>query len=384
METSSQPVRRRTGWPLLGVLLVGAVALAAWDMRGGAAPAAVAPPPKVPVEVANAERRDVPVYLQGIGTVQAFNTVTVHSRVDGELMKVAFTEGQDVKVGDLLAQIDPRPFKAQLEQAEAKKAQDEAQLADAKINLARFATLALKEFATQQSVDTQRAMVAQLTATVQADQAAIDFARTQLQYTTINSPIDGRTGIRQVDQGNIIHATDTTGLVVLTQLKPISMIFSLPEDALPDVSRAMQAGTVEVIALSRDEKEQLGAGTLALIDNEIDQTTGTMRLKATFPNRDHRLWPGQFVNARLLVTTRRNVVTVPSIAVQRGAQGPFVYVVKRDNTVELRWLTMGEIRDKVAVIERGVADGERVVTVGQYRLQPGTPVAVETKQIAGK
>jgi membrane fusion protein, multidrug efflux system len=300
--------------------------------------------------------------------------VTIHSRVDGEIVKIAFTEGQDVKTGDLLAQIDPRPLQAALDQAKAKLAQDEAQLENAKLDLARYEALGQKEFASRQSVDTQAATVRQLEATIRGDQAAIDSAQVQLGYATITSPIDGRTGVRLVDQGNIVHASDATGLVVITQLKPISLIFTLPEENLPAINQAMAEGPLAVVALSRDEKDRYGEGRLSLVDNQIDQSTGSIRLKATFPNDNLALWPGQFVNARLLLRTQRNVVTVPSDAVQRGAQGMYAYVVKPDSTVALQPLQVGQISAGTAVIESGVEEGQRVVVAGQYRLQPGTKV----------
>src|SRR6266478_5675100 len=330
LEPSQKPAHRHRRYLLAGLAMIVALSggYIGWHYR--AAPNAAAAPlaaaqPAIPVSVATAARRDVPIYLTGLGTVQAFNTVTVKTRVDGEIVKVAFTEGQDVKAGDLLAQIDPRPLQAQLDQATAKLAQDEAMLENAKLDLARFQTLGQREFASRQSVDTQAATVRQLEATIKGDQAVIDNARVQLGYTTITSPLDGRTGVRLVDQGNIVHASDTAGLVVITQLQPISLVFTLPEDNLAAINRAMADGPLKVIALSRDEKDQYGEGTLSLVDNQIDQATGTIRLKATFANADLALWPGQFVNARLLLRTERNVVTVPSDAVQRGAQGMYAY-----------------------------------------------------------
>jgi multidrug efflux system membrane fusion protein len=349
--------------------------------RALAAPAA-APSPAIPVSVAAAERRDVPIYLTGLGTVQAFNTVTVKTRVDGELVKVAFTEGQDVKAGDLLAQIDPRPFQATLDQAAAKKVQDEANLANAKLDLQRFSDLATRNFAPKQQVDTQRATVTQLEAQIRGDQAAIDSAQTQLDYTTIKSPLTGRTGIRLVDQGNIVHATDATGLVVVTQLQPISVVFTLPESELPSVQAALAAGPVRIYAMDRDSDRQLAEGTIAVLDNQISQTTGTMRLKGTFPNKDGALWPGEFLNIRLLARTAPNAVTVPSSALQRGPNGYYAYVVKPDSTVETRSLKVGQVSDGVAIVDSGMAAGDKVVTAGQYRLQPGARVEVNSS--AGK
>ena len=355
--------------------LAGAAGLS-WHLMHDSAAATVPSAHDTPVPVvADAVRsQDVPIYATGIGTVQAFNTVTIRTRVDGQVDKVAFTEGQDVKVGDLLARIDPRPFQAQLEQAQAQKASHEAQLVDAKIDLKRFSNLARSGAATGQSVDTQKALVAQLEANIQADQAAIDNATVQLGYTTITAPIAGRTGLRLVDQGNIVHATDLTGLVVLTQIEPISLIFTLPEDALPDVAHAMARGPLRVLAFSRDDKTELGDGTLALIDNQIDQTTGTIRLKATFPNKDHALWPGQFVNARLYLSVRHDGITVPAAVVQRGPQGTFAYVIKPDSTVEMRPISVAQLRDGLALIDTGLRAGEQVVVDGQYKLRPGARV----------
>src|SRR5712671_4697420 len=372
---------------LAGVAAIAIVAAGytAWQLgpARGARDATPAPPPAVPAQVATATRRDVPLYLTGLGTVQAFNTVTVRSRVDGELQKVAFTEGQDVKAGDLLAQIDPRPTKAALDQAAAKKVQDEAQLANAKLDLQRFADLAKRDFATKQQLDTQRALVGQLQAQINGDQAAIDSAQTQLDYTTITSPLNGRTGIRLVDQGNIVHATDTNGLVVVTQLQPISVIFTLPESELASVQSALKSGPVRIFAMDRDNDEQLAEGTIAVLDNQIAQTTGTLRIKGTFPNKDGALWPGEYLNVRLLARTAPNVVTVPSSTLQRGPNGYYAYVRRSDSTVETRPLKVGQVSDGVAIVDDGVAAGEEVVTAGQYRLQPAARVEVNSPAAKG-
>lgn len=330
--------------------------------------------PGVPVTVSVATRRDISVYLQGLGTVQAYNTVTVRPQVDGQLRQVAFKEGQEVRAGDLLVQIDPRTFQAALDQAVAKKAQDEALLANARLDVQRYTALVEKNYVARQQLDTTRAQVSQLEATVMGDEAAIENARVTLGYTTIRSPIDGRVGIRQVDAGNIVHASDPTGIVVITQLHPISLLFPLPEDSLQRIIRAMAKGPLAVTAVSRDGKETLDEGQLDLVDNQIDQSTGTMRLKATMPNKANLLWPGQYLNAKLRVETLPQLITVPADAVQRGTEGAYAYVVKGDGTVESRRLTVGEISEGMAVIEKGIAEGEKVVVEGQYRLQPGARV----------
>jgi membrane fusion protein, multidrug efflux system len=336
--------------------------------------------PAIAVDTAAVTHADVPIYLSGLGTVQAFYTVTVSARVDGELQKVAFTEGQTVHKGDLLAQIDPRPNQAAYEQAVAAKVKDAAQLANAKRDLERYTVLQPQDLASKQTVDTQRATVDQLGAQLQVDQAVIDNARTQLDYTRIISPINGRTGIRLVDPGNIVHAAATTGIVVVTQVQPIAVIFTLPEEELATVSAALSAGSVKVTTVSRDGGKELDEGELSLIDNEIDQTTGTARLKAIFNNAHNTLWPGQYVNARVLVRTARDVLTLPTAAVQLGPNGPFTYVVKADSTVEVRQLKIGEDSGGLTIVDSGLALNERVVTSNQYRLQPGVHVRAAAAQ----
>jgi membrane fusion protein, multidrug efflux system len=330
--------------------------------------------PAIAVDTAAVTHADVPIYLSGLGTVQAFYTVTVTARVDGELQKVGFTEGQTVHKGDLLAQIDPRPNQAAYAQAIATKARDAAQLANAKRDLERYTILQPQDLASKQTVDTQRALVDQLAAQIQVDQGVIDNARTQLDYTRIISPIDGRTGIRLVDPGNIVHAAATTGIVVVTQVQPISVIFTLPEEDLGAVNAALAAGAVSVTTVSRDGRTELDRGTLTLIDNQIDQTTGTAKFKATFSNAHNTLWPGQYVNARVLVRTERNALTLPTTAVQLGPNGPFTYVVKPDSTVEVRQLKIGDESGGMTIVNTGLALNERVVTSNQYRLQAGVHV----------
>jgi multidrug efflux system membrane fusion protein len=331
--------------------------------------------PPVPVEIATAASADVPIYLSGLGTVQAFNTVTIRTRVDGQLQKVLFTEGQTVKKGDLLAVVDPRPFQAALDEANAKIAQDQANLKNAQLILDRDTQLTAKQFTAVETTDTQRATVEQLQGLLAQDQAAQSDAATQLSYTQLTSPIDGRTGFRLVDEGNIVHATDTTGIVVITQLEPISAISTLPEDDLLAVRAALQAGSVPVTAFTTDGATNLGDGTLSLIDNEIDQSAGTIRLKSTFPNRDHLLWPGQSIEIRLLQQVTRDTTTVPSAALQRGSDGFFVYVAGADNVVKARPVKPGQIAGGLAVVKEGLAPGERVVTAGQYRLDNGVRIS---------
>jgi multidrug efflux system membrane fusion protein len=329
----------------------------------------------VPVVAGKVEQKDVPIYLDGLGTVQAFNTVTVHPRVDGELVKILFSEGQDVKSGDLLAVIDPRPFQSALDQAVAKKAQDQAQLENARVLLERNADLLKKKVLDQQTYDTSKFQVDQFQAAVQADQAAIDNAKTQLDYTQLKTPIDGRTGIRLVDVGNVVHASDVNGIVVIAQMHPISVVFTLPEQDLQKI--LSQGGTnagLGVTAMNRGNTTSLGTGALAAVDNLIDQGTGTVKLKATFPNTDLKLWPGQFVNARLLLTTSKNALVVPGSVVQRGPQGTYAYVIKPDMTVEMRSIKVGQTEDNFSLIADGLKVGEQVVVDGQYRLQPGSKV----------
>jgi membrane fusion protein, multidrug efflux system len=327
----------------------------------------------VPVTVGVVKDHEFAISRVGLGTVQAYNTVTVKARVDGEVQKIAFREGQDVQVGDVMAQIDPRPYEALLHQAEADKARDEALLANARLDLERYSKLVVKEYATRQSVDTQEALVAQYQAAIAHDQAVIDNARVQLGYTTIVSPLAGRTGIRLIDQGNIVHASDSGGLVVVTQMAPISVIFTLPQKYLPEIIDAMRGKTLVVSAYDQDDRIQLAEGRLELIDNQIDQGTGSIRLKAIFQNLGEPLWPGQFVSARLLLGVRRGPVA-PESALQSGPNGSYAFVVRQDSTVETRLVRIAASRNGEALIESGLTAGETIVVDGHYKLRPGARI----------
>ena len=330
----------------------------------------------VPVLAAAALKADVPVYLDAVGTIKALNTVTVSPQVDGKLLSVGFKEGEDVKKGDVLAKIDPTTYQAQLDQAIAKKAQDEAQLANAKVDLERYEKLAATNAINRQQADTQRALVAQYAALVQSDQAAIESAQATLGYTTIVAPIDGRTGIRQVDEGNIVHASSSPTIVVITQLKPISVLFNLPQQELGRVNEAFAKAPLTVEAQRPDSDAVIDRGVLRVVDNQVDQTTGTVRLKAEFPNAALQLWPGQFVNVRLLIDTLKDVVAIPTGAVQRGPNGTFVYVVKDDNTASMRSIVVQKQDETQTVVKSGIAVGERVVTTGFVRLTDGSKILI--------
>lgn len=338
----------------------------------------------VPVVTGLAVQTNVNIYLDGLGTVQAFNTVTVHVRVDGQLEKVNFTEGQAVRAGDLLAEIDPAPYQAALAQAIAKKGQDQAALNLQRIELKREAALLAAKIDSQDNYDQVDAQVKTLEATVTADQAAIDAAQVQVNYTKVISPLDGLTGVRLVDQGNLVHASDTGGLVVITQVRPISVLFTLPEQSLNQIQAHNSGAGQAVLATDRDNTTVIDQGVVAVIDNEIDPTTGTIRLKATFPNEKRQLWPGQFINTRLLLQTRTNVVVVPEVVVQRGPKGAFVFVVDDDNTVEVRPVTVSQTQDGLALIESGLDAGEEVVVDGQYKLQDGSRIRVAGPPSAGQ
>jgi membrane fusion protein, multidrug efflux system len=327
----------------------------------------------VPVKIAPVDKADFPVYLTGLGTVQGFNTVVVRTRVDGQINRIAFQEGQFVKQGDTLVEIDPRPFQAALDQATAKKAQDEANLANANLDLQRFTKLG--EFATRQQTDTQRSTVAQLTAQIQADAALITNAQTQLDYATVKAPISGVVGLRQVDVGNIVNAATQTGIVTIAQIEPIAVIFTAPEDQLPDIKAALAASPPKTIALSTDGKRVLSTGTLSLINNQVDTSSGTIRLKAVFDNKDHALWPGQSVSTRLLVTTLKDATVVPDDAVQHGTDGLYAFAVTAENKAELRKIKVTKSMDGRSVIDEGLSPGEQVITAGQYKVSPGTLVS---------
>jgi multidrug efflux system membrane fusion protein len=369
---------RTIGW----ILFVSAVAAAGyfgWQHYYG--PEAVAKAqtaakaarkPAIPVSVAPVEKTDFPVYLTGLGTVQGFNTVQVRTRVDGQIDKIAFTEGQVVKEGDLLAEIDPRPYQAALDQAKSKKVQDEADLANANLDLQRYTKLG--EFATRQQLDTQRALVTRLTALIAADDAAITNAQIQLDYTQVTSPITGVVGLRQVDVGNIVNAATQTGIVTVAQIEPIAVIFTAPEDQLPYISEAQNVAPLKVIAITTDGKKPLAEGKLAVINNQVDTTSGTIRLKAVFDNKTHTLWPGQSVSTRLLVKTLKDATVVPDDAIQHGNDGLYAYTVGQDNKAEFRKVRVSYSIDGRSVVDSGLEPGQQVITGGQFKVQPGSVV----------
>ncbi|MGA7490037.1 MAG: efflux RND transporter periplasmic adaptor subunit [Xanthobacteraceae bacterium] len=362
---------------LVVVLAIGGVLAAVQRLpleRPGTVPASI--PPPVPVVAGVVDSRDVPIYLEGVGTVIAYNTVVVRSQIQGQITKIAFTEGQSVHAGNLLAQIDPRPYQAQIDQVTATRDRDRAQLMNARANLGRYTQLGKEGWATPQLVETQTAQVAQLENAIKADEALIEAAQVQLGYTRLTSPIDGVTGVRQVDIGNIIHPTDPNGLVVVTQIEPISVIFTLPETDLPRIQQQIAKGPLAVLAYSQDDTIKLGEGKLILVNNEILQTTGTVQLKAEFPNSTHRLWPGELINVRLLLETRHDGLTISASAVQQGQKGVFAYVIAPDSTVQLRPILVSQIRGGQALIDAGLSANEQVVVDGQYKLRPGAHVTV--------
>ncbi|MDP9897943.1 efflux RND transporter periplasmic adaptor subunit [Variovorax ginsengisoli] len=387
MTTTNPFLQRRTRWIAGAAFLVvcGGVAWSLHRPARAAAPEAAAKPPPVQVTTTRVKQQDVQVYRAGIGTVNSMATVTVKARIDGQLDKVGFTEGQDVKAGQLLAQLDPRTLQAQLAQSQAARAKDQAQLANAQADLQRYTTLIAQDAATQQQLDTQKALVAQLAAAVQTDSAAVQYAQVQLSFTRIVSPIDGRAGARLVDPGNIVHAADTGGLVVINQIDPIAVQFTLPEDAVQDIHRAQQQGTqpLGVVAYDRSGTEVLGTGKLILLNNQIDTTTGTVQLKGSFANPTRALWPGQFVNVRLQLGLRHNALTVPAAAVQRGQDATYVWTVSDDGTVASTPVHVVQIADGTAVIDKGLTGGQRVVVDGQYKLRPGAHIAEPARPASG-
>jgi membrane fusion protein, multidrug efflux system len=361
---------------VLAVAAGGAVALTRTSaFRSTAAPQAPAAPPPVGVVAAPVQSHNVPIYLRGVGTVIAYNNVLVRSQITGQLVKISFQQGQQVKKGDVLAVIDPRPYQAQLDQAIANRDRDQAHLENAKIDYNRYTDLAKQKSIAQQLADSQKAIVDQLVAIIKSDEAIIESARVNLSYTNLTSPIDGVTGIRQIDIGNIIHPTDVNGLVDVTQIEPISLIFTLPEAEFVPIQERLSQGTITVFVDSQGGK-QLDQGKLNLVDNQIIQTTGTIRLRAEFPNQKHLLWPGQLVNARLLLDTRHDGLTVPASVVQQGPQGPYAYVINPDSSVAIRPIKVAQISEGQALIDSGLQANEQVVTDGQYKLQPGTHVTI--------
>jgi multidrug efflux system membrane fusion protein len=380
--TSAPPVAgRRTGLLVAGIAVL---ACGAWLVARTGSSAKGAPagrrPGLVPVTVATAEKRDVPIYLSGLGTVTAFNTVTVRSRVDGQIVQAPFREGQEVQKGDLLVVIDPRPFEVQLEQAQANLVRDQAQLGDARRNLDRFKDLQSDGILPQQQLDSQRSLVQQLEAAIQIDQSQVDNAKLQLAYCRITAPVPGRVGLRLVDEGNMVRASDQTGLLVITQIQPIAVVFTLPEDTLQTVSKQLRRGTLTAEAWSRDDRTQVASGTLLTIDNQIDTSTGTARLKALFDNGERSLWPNQFVNVHLLIEVRKDRTVVPSAAVQRGPEGSFTYVMTADHAIEVRPVKLGPGRDGFITVEEGLKPGDQVVVDGQEKVQAGTRVEPRTEK----
>jgi multidrug efflux system membrane fusion protein len=377
---------RAARWALLAATLIGVGGYVAWrqnlvvipgfpraEQANNSAQRPRSGPPPVAVKIAPVDRADFPVYLTGLGNVQGFNTVVVRTRVDGQIDKIAFNEGQFVKQGDVLAEIDPRPFQAAFDQATAKKAQDQANIANARLDLQRYTNLG--EFATKQQTDTQRSTVQQLTAQIEADDAAISNAKTQLDYATVRAPIAGVTGFRQVDQGNIVNSATQTGIVTIAQIEPIAVIFTAPEEQLPQIKAALASAPPKVIAMSTDGKKVLSTGVLSLINNQVDTTSGTIRLKAVFENKDHALWPGQSVSTRLLVETLKDATVIPDEAVQHGTEGLYAFSVNQDNKAELRKIQVTKSIDGRSVVDSGLSPGQQVITAGQYKVQPGTVVS---------
>jgi membrane fusion protein, multidrug efflux system len=364
----------------LGLCVSGIAITSGFLSSAGAQPARQ--DPAVPVTVINASRQDVPIWLRGLGTVQAFYAVQLRPRVDGTLTQVPVKEGQDVKQGDLLAVIDPRPYQAVLDAAVAKKQQDQAQLSNAQADLARYASLVRQDFASRQQLDTQQAMVKQFSAAIVGDDAQIEASQLNLSFCYITSPFDGRVGLRNVDPGNVVHSAEATPIISVTQIQPITVTFTLPQDTLPSIMQAMEKQKLDVVVYASDNKTELDRGVLLTPDNTIDITTGTIKLKATFPNSKHKLWPGQFVNARLLLGTESNVVAVSATSVQHGPDGLYVYQVGPNDTVVLQPIQVERQEGDLYVVSGGLADGATVVATGQSRLQAGARVMVREAQAA--
>jgi membrane fusion protein, multidrug efflux system len=370
---------------LIFLVLLGAGAGGFWfasQQKAGEPQKAARPPAAVTVSVMSAQSEDLPILISALGQVQAANRVQIHPMVEGPLDKVAFAEGQKVKKGDTLVQIDPRMYQAALEQAKGKLAQDQAQLDSDRRDLERNTTLAERSFASKQVVDQERAAVEKGEALIQADKAAIDSAQVQLDYTTITAPFDGRVGIRGVDAGNIVRPTDTTPIATLTQHQPISVIFSLPEGQLAQLRKAQADGQGEIMAYDQDGNAKIASGTLQVVDNQIDPLTGTIRMKAEFPNQDDALWPGQFTPLKIRITVRQNIVALPSAAIQRGPEGLFAWVVGPDRKAKMAQIKTGLTQDDKTIVESGIAPGDRIITAGQYRLQPGTAVQFEEPRVS--
>jgi multidrug efflux system membrane fusion protein len=378
--------KSRTIWWVVVLVALGGGGYYGWqkyqaaEAARAAQQAAAARHPAVPVNTAKVDKADFPVYLTGLGTVQGFNTVQVRTRVDGQIDKIAFTEGQMVKEGDLLAEIDPRPYQAAYDQAVAKKQQDEANLANANLDLQRYTKLG--EFATRQQTDTQRSTVAQLTAQISADEAAISNAKTQLDYTQVKAPISGVVGLRQVDIGNIVNAATQSGIVSIAQVEPIAVIFTAPEDQLPYISEAQAVSPLKVIAITTDGKKVLAEGKLAVINNQVDTTSGTIRLKAVFDNKNHALWPGQSVSTRLLVKTLKDATVVPDEAIQHSTNGLYAYTVGPDNKAVMHKVKVSYSIDGRSVVEEGLSPGDVAITGGQFKVQPGTIVSTAVADAA--
>lgn len=378
---------RRFGWffPVLVICVIaaGVYAFVRLDLSGKKE--RKGPPPRVPVVTAAARKGNIHVYLTGLGSVTPLNTVTVRTRVDGQLMRVNFREGQEVRQGELLAEIDPRPFQVQLTQAEGQMARDQEILKNAKIDLGRYKLLWSQNSIPKQQLDTQAALVRQYDGVVKSDQGAIDSAKLNLVYSRITSPVGGRVGLRLVDPGNIVHASDTNGLIVITQVKPITVVFPIPEDNLPQLqARLRKGGRLPVDVFDRDMKQQLSSGYLLTADNQIDPATGTVKLKAIFQNRDNELFPNQFVNARVLVDTVHDVVTIPAVAVQHGQSGTYVYVIRPDKTAEMRPVTVGEAEDGQVAVSKGLSPGDMVVVDGADRLKDGSKVELRVPGNTGR